>query len=103
EEIEKAAARAKAEKMDVALEDLGAGLATKMKEDLEMWLADAPDNVKWVLEEPLNKKPLKIPEMPLPKALEDLVGDLLQKADEFDKDADDVTSAWGHHLDQDSW
>jgi hypothetical protein len=104
EEIEKAAGpRPKSEKIEVSLEDLGAGLATKMKEDLEMWLADSPDAVKWVLEEPLNKKPMKIPEMPLPKALEDLVGDLLQKADEFDKEADDVTSAWGDNLDQAGW
>ena len=87
----------------MSLEDLGAGLATKMKEDLEMWLPDAADSAKWVLEEPLNKKPMKIPEMPLPKALEDLVGDLLQKADEFDEDADDVTSAWGDNLDQAGW
>jgi hypothetical protein len=103
EEIEKAATRSKAEKMEVSLEDLGAGLATKMKEDLEMWLPDSPDATKWVLEEPLNKKPMKIPEMPLPKALEDLVGDLLQKAEEFDQDADDITSAWGDNLDQAGW
>ncbi len=103
EEIEKALGRPKAEKIEVSLEDLGAGLAAKMKEDLEMWLADTPDAVKWVQEEPLNKKPMKVPEMPLPKALEDLVGDLLQKADEFDKDADDVTSAWGDNLDQAGW
>jgi hypothetical protein len=56
-----------------------------------------------VLEEPLNKKPMKIPEMPLPKDLQDLVGDLLQRADEFDEDADDVTSAWGDNLDQAGW
>jgi hypothetical protein len=103
EEIEKAAGRSKAEKAEVSLEDLGAGLATKMKEDLEMWMPDSPDNLKWVLEEPLNKKPMKIPEMPLPKALEDMIGDLLQKADEFDKDADDVTSSWGDNLDQAGW
>jgi hypothetical protein len=103
EEIEKAATRAKAEKAEVSLEDLGAGLATKMKEDLEMWMPDSPDATKWVLEEPLNKKPMKIPEMPLPKALEDMIGDLLQKADEFDKDADDVTSSWGDNLDQAGW
>jgi hypothetical protein len=103
EEIEKAANRAKAEKAEVSLEDLGAGLATKMKEDLEMWMPDSPDATKWVLEEPLNKKPMKIPEMPLPKALEDMIGDLLQKADEFDKDADDVTSSWGDNLDQAGW
>jgi hypothetical protein len=103
EEVEKAAQRSKAEKMEVSLEDLGAGLATKMKEDLEMWLADSPDNIKWVHEEPLDKKPMKIPEMPLPKALEDLIGDLLQKAEEFDEEADDVTSAWGDNLDQAGW
>jgi hypothetical protein len=103
EEIEKAAQRAKAQKAEVALEDLGAGLATRMMEDLEMWMPDTPDNTKWVLEEPLNQKPMKIPEMPLPKALEDMVGDLLQKADEFDKDADDITSAWGDNLNQAGW
>jgi hypothetical protein len=103
EEIEKAKERSKSEKLEVSLEDLGAGLATKMKEDLEMWMPDSPDNLKWVLEEPLNKKPMKIPEMPLPKSLQDLVGELLQKADEFDEDADDITSAWGDNLDQAGW
>jgi hypothetical protein len=41
--------------------------------------------------------------MPLPKALEDMIGDLLQKADEFDEEADDVTSAWADNLDQAGW
>jgi hypothetical protein len=103
EEIEKAEKRNKSEKAEVSLEDLGAGLATKMKEDLEMWMPDSPDNIKWVQEEPLNKKPMKIPEMPLPSKLEDMIGDLLQKADEFDQDADDVTSAWADNLDQAGW
>jgi hypothetical protein len=103
EEIEKAANRDKAAKIEVGLEDLGAGLATKMKEDLESWLPDSADSAKWVLEEPLNKKPMKIPEMPIPKDLQDLVGELLQKADEFDEDADDITSAWGDNLDQAGW
>jgi hypothetical protein len=103
EEIEKAANRSKAEKLEVSLKDLGVGLGTKMKEDLETWMPDSPDNLKWVLEEPLNKKTPKVPEMALPKALEDLIGDLLQKADEFDEEADDVTSAWGDNLDQAGW
>jgi hypothetical protein len=82
---------------------MGVGLATKMKEDLETWMADAPDATRWVMEEPLDKMTPKVPEMPLPKALEDLVGDLLQKAEEFDEEADDVTSAWGDNLDQAGW
>ena len=68
-----------------------------------MWMPDSSDSAKWVLEEPLDKKKMKIPEMPLPKAVEDMVGDLLAKEDEFDKDADDVTSAWGDNLDQAGW
>ena len=103
EEIEKAANRPKAGKMEVALEDLGAGLATKMLEDLEMWMPDAADATKWALEEPVTPGGMKIPEMPLPDKLEDLVGDLLQKADEFDEEADDITSAWGDNLNQAGW
>jgi hypothetical protein len=103
EEIEKVAQRPKSEKIEVALEDLGAGLATKMKEDLEMWMPDAPDAAKWILEEPLANKPMAIPEMALPNALEDMIGELLQKADEFDEEADDITSAWGDNLDQAGW
>jgi hypothetical protein len=103
EEIEKAAQRAKSETIPVSAEDLGFALGTKMKEDLEMWMPNSPDNAKWLLEEPPDGKSPKIPEMPLPKALEDMIGDLLQKADEFDKDADDVTSAWAGNLDQAGW
>jgi hypothetical protein len=103
EEIEKAAARAKAASLEVSLEDLGAGLATEMLEDLELWMPDAPDALKWVQEEPLGNKPMSIPEMPLPDKLEDLVGELMQEAEEFDEEADDITSAWGDNLNQAGW
>src|SRR5262249_34240326 len=46
EEIE-AKAKQKSSSLDVSLEDLGAGLGTKMKEDLESWLPDSADNLKW--------------------------------------------------------
>ena len=101
EEIEQAANRPKAEKIEVALEDLGAGLATEMLEDLEVWMPDNTDAAQWVLEEPLAQ--LDVPEMPLPSALEDMIGDLLQEAEEFDEEADDITSAWGDNLNQAGW
>ena len=103
EEIEQAAQRAKAESLEVSLEDLGAALATEMLEDLELWMPDAPDAVKWVQEEPLGNKPMSVPEMPLPESLEDLVGELMQEAEEFDEEADDITSAWGDNLNQAGW
>jgi len=103
EEIEQQVGRAKATKLEVALEDLGASLATEMLEDLELWMPDAPDSLSWVQEEPLNNKPMSIPEMPLPNELEDLIGDLMQEAEEFDEEADDITSAWGDNLNQAGW
>ena len=103
EEVEQAAQRSKATSLEVALEDLGAGLATEMLEDLELWMPDSPDSLKWVQEEPLGNKPMAIPEMPLPDALEDLVGELMQEAEEFDEEADDITSAWGDNLNQAGW
>jgi hypothetical protein len=101
EEIERVAQRPKTSKLEVALEDLGAGLAREMLEDLELWMPDSPDALQWVLEEPLAK--LDVPEMPLPSELEDLMGDLLQEAEEFDQEADDITSAWGDNLNQAGW
>jgi len=103
EEIESVAQRAKPTKLEVALEDAGSSKATEMLEDLETWMPDAPDALQWVMEEPLDQKPLAMPEMPLPDALEDLIGDLLQEADEFDDEADDITSAWGDNLNQAGW
>jgi hypothetical protein len=103
QEIEKAAERPKAAKLEVAVEDLGASLATKMLEDLEVWMPNTPDALKWVLEEPLTNRPMQIPEMPLPGELEDMIGDLMQTAEEFDEEADDVTSAWGDNLNQAGW
>jgi hypothetical protein len=103
EEIEAAAQRAKTTKLEVALEDAGSSKATEMLEDLETWMPDAPDALQWVMEEPLDRRPMVMPEMPLPDALEDLIGDLLQEADEFDEEADDITSAWGDNLNQAGW
>jgi hypothetical protein len=103
EEIEAVAQRPKTTKLEVALEDAGSSKATEMLEDLETWMPDAPDALQWVMEEPLDKKPMEMPEMPLPDALEDLIGELLQEADDFDDEADDITSAWGDNLNQAGW
>ena len=35
--------------------------------------------------------------------LEDLIGELLQEAEEFEEEADDITSAWGDNLNQAGW
>ncbi len=105
EEIEKAAERRKVEKMEVAVEDIGdpwnKSPLTRMKEDLDVWMPDVPDYLKWVLEEPYAK--MEMPEMPLPDELQDMMGDLVQKEEEFDQEAEDITSAWVLNLDQAGW
>ena len=103
EEVEMVAKRPKNSSLEVALEDLGSSKATKMLENLEIWLPDSPDSLKWLMEEPLDAKRMKMPEMPLPDALEDLIGELLQEAEEFEDEADDITSAWGDNLNQAGW
>ena len=103
EEVEMVAKRPKTSSLEVPLEDLGSSMATKMLENLEIWLPDAPDSLKWLMEEPLDAKRMKIPEMPLPDALEDLIGELLQEAEDFEEEADDITSAWGDNLNQAGW
>ena len=103
EEIEAVARRSKSSKLEVALEDAGTSKATEMLEDLETWMADSSDSLQWIMEDPLDNRPLDMPEMPLPDALEDLIGELLAEADEFDQEADDITSAWGDNLNQAGW
>jgi len=64
-------------------------------EDMEMWLGNAPDNLKWK-QENLDKD--EIPEIPmvdLPEEFEDLVGDLLDQAEEVDQEAQDSASNMG--------
>jgi len=103
EELEQVAQKPKTVKIEVALEDLGATLATEMLEDLEMWMMDAPDTLQWLMEEPLSSKSMEIPEMPLPDVLQDMIGDLLEEAYDIDLEAEDITSAWGDSLNQAGW
>ncbi|MDP7274883.1 MAG: hypothetical protein QF363_05350 [Planctomycetaceae bacterium] len=103
EEIEAVSKRPKTTSLEVALEDLGSSKATEMLENLEIWMPDAPDSLKWLMEEPLDMERMKMPEMPLPDALEDLIGELLQEAEDFEDEADDITSAWGDNLNQAGW
>ena len=60
-------------------------------EDVEMWLPDVPDNIKWDLETFDAKEFPEIPLVDLPDELEDLVGDLLDQAAEIDAESQDST------------
>ncbi|MFW6163390.1 MAG: hypothetical protein ACODAJ_11530, partial [Planctomycetota bacterium] len=60
--------------------------------DMEEWLPDQPDAERWKQEGwDVNEMP-EIPLVDLPEEMEDLVGDLLDQAEELDQQAQDSTS-----------
>ncbi len=60
-------------------------------EDVEMWLPDEPDNIAWKMESFDTDEFPDIPLVPLPDELEDIVGDLLEQAQEIDEQAQHAT------------
>ncbi len=71
----------KSVQMAVPQEQNGLELAKELENNLEKWMANHRDNVQWAMEEAL--KPADVPISELPKQLEDIVGDLLDKEDEM--------------------
>jgi hypothetical protein len=88
----------KAVEMAIPHEESGLELAKAITENIERWLADAPDNLKWVMEEPM--KEADVPMADLPAELEDLIGDLIDKEDKLAEDSQDVTSSWMDSMDK---
>jgi hypothetical protein len=89
---------AQATEVAVAGENAGLELAKELVENIERWLANGPDSTKWVMEEP--KGPADVPMANLPSALEDLVGDLLDKEDELAEKSQDVTNSLMDSMDK---
>jgi hypothetical protein len=87
--------------MAVPREQSGRELAETLKEDMEMWLPNSPDHIKWMMEEPLDKP--EIPMAELPEQLSDLIGDLIEEQDELNDAAEDVTSGWADSMSAAGW
>jgi len=83
--------------MAVKAEEVGLELAKELVRNLERWMANAPDNLKWDLEEP--PAPIDVPLAELPEELEDIVGELIEKEEDFYDEIEDVTSSWADSLD----
>jgi hypothetical protein len=100
QEVQQAADALTQKKMELAVPHEQSGLenAKSLENNLERWLPDAPDNVKWNMEEPLAPTDVALAE--LPKELEDIVGELLDKEDQMTPEVEDVTSSWMDSLDK---
>jgi len=88
----------KAVEMAVPQEQSGLELAKELEQNLEKWMSNHPDNVQWKMEEALA--PADVPISELPKQLEDIVGDLLDKEDAMQPDVEDFSSAWMDNIDK---
>jgi hypothetical protein len=82
----------------VPLEQSGLELAKSLENNLERWLSAHRDNQQWKMEE--AAQPADVPVAELPKELEDIVGDLLDKEEDMGKDVDDFSSAWMDNADK---
>jgi hypothetical protein len=94
QEVQEAADALTQKHIELAVPHEQSGLenAKELVNNLERWLPDAPDNIKWSMEEPLAPTDIALAE--LPKELEDIVGELLDKEEEMTPDVEDVTSSW---------
>ncbi|MGA2175919.1 MAG: hypothetical protein ABSH38_13150 [Verrucomicrobiota bacterium] len=94
QEVQEAAEALTQKNIELAVPHEQSGLenAKELVNNLERWLPDTPDNIKWSMEEPLAPTDIALAE--LPKELEDIVGELLDKEEQMTPEVEDVTSSW---------
>ncbi|MEI7731695.1 MAG: hypothetical protein WCO56_19140 [Verrucomicrobiota bacterium] len=101
QEIKMASSNLFGKKVELAVPAEQSGLegASNLVQNLEKWLPDKPDNIKWNMEEATGA-PADVPMAELPSELEDIVGDLIDKEEEMTQDIEDVSSPWMDSLDK---
>ncbi len=88
----------KAVETAVALEESGLELAQEMSTNIEKWLVDTPDRVKWTMEDPIEKS--DTPMAQLPTELEDMIGELMEQQEDLFDDIEDANANWTDSLDK---
>ncbi|MCY2930283.1 MAG: hypothetical protein NTV86_12455 [Planctomycetota bacterium] len=88
----------KATEIATALEDNGIENAKSLTSNIEKWLSDEPDRVKWAMEAPAGQDKIEAAE--LPTQLEDLVGDLLEEEEDLFDEMEDISSKWTDSFDK---
>ncbi len=100
QDVQKAAESLYAKKLELAVPQEQGGLenAEELIHNLERWMTDKPDYVKWLMEEPPT-----LPDAPLaelPRELEDITGELLDEELAMTEEVEDVTSGWIDSIDK---
>ncbi len=82
----------KAVEIATAIEDNGIENARTLTANIEKWLPDEPDRIKWDMEDPAGQ--MNVEQAELPKELEDLIGDLLEAEEDLFDEMDDITGKY---------
>lgn len=100
QEVQKAAAELYAHKINLAvpLEQSALENAEELINNLERWLPNKPDYIKWEMEDPMTTPDVPLAE--LPAELDDIVGELLDKEEAMTAEVEDVTSSWIDSIDK---
>jgi len=81
----------KAIEIATAAEDGALGGGEEIKDNIEKWLPDEPDRIKWAMESmPDDQGKIEAPE--LPAEMEDLIGDLLEQEEEMFDEMEDLSA-----------
>ncbi len=100
EELQKAGDALKSKKnIEIATlaEDTAASSSQSVAANLERWLADKQDNIKWNAEEDGKMNDTKLTD--LPAELTDIVGDLIEKEEDMKDDTQDSTNSFNWDTD----
>jgi hypothetical protein len=88
----------KAEEIATPLEENALENAKSLESHLERWLQQSPDRLAWQMEEPVQQNDPVMAE--LPKQLQDMVGDLMDKEEDLTQDMESLASKFADSLDK---
>lgn len=99
EELQKAGNALKAKKIEIATvaEDTALIGAENVAANLERWLSDKQDYIKWVAEEDGNSQDIKLTD--LPAELTDIIGDLIEQEEDMGEDTNDSSNSFSYDSD----
>jgi hypothetical protein len=88
----------KAVEIATPLEENGLESAKELTTHIERWLQQQPDRINWQMEEPVTQNDPAMAE--LPKQLQDMVGDLMDKEEDLTQEMESLASKWADSLDK---
>ena len=99
EELQKAGEALKAKKIEIATLAENTALigAENVEVNLERWLSDKQDYIKWIAEEDGNSQDIKLTD--LPAELMDIIGDLIEQEEDMGEDTQDGTNSFAYDSD----